>query len=258
MPLWGWPPNADFQAGSHRHPAVGPGHGGPFDHINSTPGHFSPQRVSIRSKASSSPSTGSIARKGLTQAGDRSRPVGLPGEWMATSPITTSLPADHRFCHEVQSSRLLCLARLASLAFAEWCASRLDTFINLTMPFAADEPPRTPQGIGPCRLQGLPQTRKGLTRGARRLWLCRERRRACFVGRPDLRRHSVSRPSSAATHPRSVGWVRGSSPNSRGDGVDPLRRTPENGGYLPRWSPPEWTSARGAGSPKNSNLRRWH
>src|SRR5579859_4526463 len=41
-------------------------------------------------------------------------------------------------------------------------------------------------------------------------------------------------------------------------GVDPLRRTPENGGYLPRWSPPEWTSARGAGSPKNSNLRRWH
>jgi hypothetical protein len=40
-------------------------------------------------------------------------------------------------------------------------------------------------------------------------------------------------------------------------GVDPLRRTPEDGGYLPRWSPPEWTSARGAGSPKSSKPRQW-
>jgi hypothetical protein len=44
--------------------------------------------------------------------------------------------------------------------------------------------------------------------------------------------------------------------DDRRSGVTPVLRTPKNGGYLPRWSPPEWTSVRDGSSPQSSRMRR--
>ena len=72
---------------------------------------------------------------------------------------------------------------------------------------------------------------------------------------PSTHSASWSRAAVFSSCGKSSRW-RFSTSTSRKAGVDPLRRTPENGGYLPRWSPSEWRNARGASSPLSSKRRR--